>query len=1017
MTFPNTIQLKTNCRWLAMPSATSPTIHLIICVEHSLGWHAFDNTEYHCWDLTASASNTVPITCEGFDLRWITTAGDTIKVQEHFSLTYELIVNDDFYTWAFDNNYFDGIGSISNAADAKTWCVSTSCPAAASATKTNCCVWHVNVHSCPLADTVNGLCGPWIQPSGATFTHSDVLVGNVTTGNWTSEIAGLYKLGVTSLIAHFKIAGMQLALETKTNVVPRAECGDNVCETDEGEDCESCPKDCGKCPLKAWQLALIGIFGFLLIAGIAVVFLYFQYQKRKLLWDESWIIPFDEIKHDDGLRAAFGSMIGSTADLSNSDGNSSLAQSATRRQVFVKTALYRGRTCAMRAVRKREFTLTKYVRLEVREVRACDHVNVCKFIGASIMAPNIRILTEYCPKGSLSDVLLNDDVPLNWAFRFSFATDISRGMQYLHNHKIYHGRLKSNNCVIDDRWTVKVTDFGIQTLRTHDEVMLDDEEDDFEDNEDEFYQEKRAQVYKAPEFLDQKAYVPTIAGDVYAFSIILVEIATRNDPYGDEDAFSVEPGWKPPMPNFDPELCENKDDICPCPAAYMLLIDECWNDDPNNRLTFDEIKKTVHKINPSKLSPVDLMMAMMEKYSKHLEAIVTERTQDLVAEKAKTDRLLYSMLPKAVADDLRHGRPVEAKYHDGCTIYFSDIVGFTNISGGSTAMEVVALLNKLYITFDEIIDKYDVYKVETIGDAYMVVSGIPISTPFHAREIADMSIDLVRACEIFTIPHMPDEPLKIRVGLHSGSACAGVVGLKMPRYCLFGDTVNTASRMESNGEAYKIHISNFTYMELVQFGKYTLEKRGTIPVKGKGEMLTWWLTGIDPAYIEERKKETTNEDINKNSVISVRESNTKLYNSTGNICNIKPVSAEDIENQKNLEKQGVPPTATYSKTIENGNTSVEIDDKTVAKIGKVIQFIDTPASDYMFTPVEITESGEKSSLDGNRASAKSNIDGKCDSVKSSLVEKCDRATPCSDLVDTSNIDLKTTKKHTNSKIS
>ncbi|XP_060558580.1 atrial natriuretic peptide receptor 1-like [Ruditapes philippinarum] len=941
-------------------SHTFRLIFGLLCIEQSLGWHAFDNTDYHCWDLSASSTNTVPISCEGFDLRWITTAGDTIPVQEHFTLTYELIVNDGFYTWAFDNNYFNGIGGVTSAAQAKTWCETTVCPAASSATTTNCCVWHVNVHSCPLEDTVGGLCGPWIQPSGATFTHSEVIVGDINTGNWTSEVAGLYQLGVTSLIAHFKIAGMQIALETQTNVVPRAECGDDVCEENEGEDCESCPKDCGKCPLKAWQIALIGIFGFLVIVGIIVVVLYFQYQKRKMLWDESWIIPFEEIKQDDGLRAAFGSMIGSTMDLStsgNSDGNTSLAQSAARRQVFVKTALYQGRTCAMRAVRKVEFSLTKFVRLEVREVRACDHVNVCKFIGASIMAPNIRILTEYCPKGSLSDVLLNDDVPLNWAFRFSFAADISRGMQYLHHRKVYHGRLKSNNCVVDDRWTVKITDFGIQTLRTHDEVTLADEDDDFEDDEDEFYQEKRAQIYKAPEYLDQKAYEPTPAGDVYAFAIILIEIATRNDPYGDEDAFSVKPGWKPPMPDFDPDMCESKDDICPCPDAYTKLLSECWDTVPDYRPTFDEIKKTIHKINPNKLSPVDLMMAMMEKYSKHLEAIVADRTQDLVAEKAKTDRLL-SMLPKAVADDLRHGRPVEAKYHDGCTIYFSDIVGFTNISGGSTALEVVALLNKLYITFDEIIDKYDVYKVETIGDAYMVVSGIPISTPFHAREIADMSIDLVRACEIFTIPHMPGEPLKIRVGLHSGSACAGVVGLKMPRYCLFGDTVNTASRMESNGEAYKIHISNFTYVELVQFGKYLLEKRGTIPVKGKGEMLTWWLTGIDPAYVDEKSKETENEDINQNSLISVRESRTKLYNCTEDISGIKPVTADDIVKEKNLKNGIVPPPAEYSKkimSVDHNGVNTETNDKDVAKIGKRIAFSDAPLIDNQFTPVEIPE--------------------------------------------------------------
>ncbi|VDI33227.1 Hypothetical predicted protein, partial [Mytilus galloprovincialis] len=203
------------------------------------------------------------------------------------------------------------------------------------------------------------------------------------------------------------------------------------------------------------------------------------------------------------------------------------------------------------------------------------------------------------------------------------------------------------------------------------------------------------------------------------------------------------------------------------------------------------------------------MFRMLEKYSNDLEDIVKERTLELEEEKKKTDLLLFRMLPPTVAESLKTGRSVEAEMFTECTIYFSDIVGFTTISAMSNPLQVVTLLNDLYTMFDSTIDNYDVYKVETIGDAYMVASGLPIPNGNrHAGEIGTMALDLLSQCGKFTIRHMPEVPLRLRIGLHSESYfIAGVVGLTMPRYCLFGDTVNTASRMESTGAADYIEIS------------------------------------------------------------------------------------------------------------------------------------------------------------------------------------------------------------------
>ncbi|RTG86411.1 uncharacterized protein DC041_0009810 [Schistosoma bovis] len=470
-----------------------------------------------------------------------------------------------------------------------------------------------------------------------------------------------------------------------------------------------------------------------------------------------------------------------------------------------------------------EFTeLTSDMQRQLWEVKKMKHNNLVKLIGVTFISPVLSLYTEFCDRGSLCYVLRRDSIPLSWSLRIGFLTGLANGLAYLHHCQIVHGRLNSSNCVVSDKWTCKITDYGLDNLIWS---------NDFEKHKT-FLDKPENLPYIPPEYRDYKETLFVPAVDIYSFGTIMWETASRSDPSQD-DEFVADPMYNhPELPTKRRFETDVKYEVATVPPfeEYNNLMESCWSEN-TLRPNLNAIIEWLTKINPRNIG-VDEDTILTKEYAKCLESIIEDRTQALRSEQKMADTLLNSMLPKQVVEMLRHGENVPPEAFEQCTIYFSDIVGFTTISSSSTPFEVVEFLNKLYTQFDDIIDRYDVYKVETIGDAYMVASGVPRRNgERHAIAIADMSLDLVSVSHSFVIPHKPDEPLKIRVGLHSGPVCAGVVGLKMPRYCLFGDTVNTASRMESTGEAYKIHCSETTHAILDRLGGFTFEKRGTITVK------------------------------------------------------------------------------------------------------------------------------------------------------------------------------------------
>ncbi|XP_034245086.1 soluble guanylate cyclase 88E [Thrips palmi] len=237
---------------------------------------------------------------------------------------------------------------------------------------------------------------------------------------------------------------------------------------------------------------------------------------------------------------------------------------------------------------------------------------------------------------------------------------------------------------------------------------------------------------------------------------------------------------------------------------------------------------------------VELKLALDQE--QHKSKKLEESMRRLDMEMRRTDELLYQMIPKAVADRLRNGEnPIDTcQMFNSVSILFADVVTFTEICSRLSPMEVVSMLNGMYSIFDNLTERNKVYKVETIGDAYMVVSGAPEREDNHAEKVCDMALDMLDAIKGLKDPSTGSH-LCIRVGVHSGAVVAGIVGLKMPRYCLFGDSVNTASRMESTSEAMRVHVSQPTRDLLPAC--YQLVERGEVQVKGKGSMKTYWLEG------------------------------------------------------------------------------------------------------------------------------------------------------------------------------
>ena len=495
---------------------------------------------------------------------------------------------------------------------------------------------------------------------------------------------------------------------------------------------------------------------------------------------------------------------------------------------------------------------------EMRILSKLRHPCITTVMGAVVERNSEALLVmELMSRGSLHDILHNDTFELEGAMIWPILKDVCTGLHFLHwtDSCVVHGDIKSQNILIDDHFHAKISDFGLSSkseLGDSGSLGLRS-----------FIPGRRGRStskpcgtpqWMAPELL--RGECNTAMSDVYAFGIVMYEVYSRRYPYDTEDTRTVlklvadanlVPPKRPALPSS-------------CPPCIADMMQECWASSPAHRPTTQALESRISAMSSGECEPL-LRWGPKGQQASSRKLFALGNSSQASSSRAEQPgaedhmlRMIYDTFPRHIADTLRAGRRVEPERKECVTIFFSDIVGFTELSASMSPEKVMDMLDRLYTKFDALSAKHDVFKVETIGDAYMAVTNlVKQQEDDHGLRIAWFAVEAIEAASATLIDEQDPSKggIQIRVGLHSGPVVATVVGTRNLRYCLFGDTVNTASRMESSSIKMRIHCSQPTavllHKQLVanEEDGLLIRERGLIEIKGKGRISTYWVSRKD----------------------------------------------------------------------------------------------------------------------------------------------------------------------------
>uniref|UniRef100_A0A0N5C6R2 guanylate cyclase n=1 Tax=Strongyloides papillosus TaxID=174720 RepID=A0A0N5C6R2_STREA len=644
------------------------------------------------------------------------------------------------------------------------------------------------------------------------------------------------------------------------------------------QDMPSCGFDGELCDQTGTIIIIVAVI--LTVLLVTLLFVFVRRMRTGETANMPWAIEADDLEVLDDDCHIIGSSGGIQSNLSMHSMHQQFESKVKMREILRNC--YVGHIKGTGNVLVEPFQLTEKMAYDKQDMqllftlRQTIHDNINPFVGICIDNKNseISFVWQYAMRGNLSSMLFNQqnkiirDVDIGKDFTGAFVRDILKALDYIHSSSLhYHGGLTPANCWIDSHWILKVG--GCCTLRMlfkwkSNNILTGKKDFPIIMNSDLHYyapELRKAIKNKMNTNKAEKLEFTTLEGqkqDIYSFGIILYEMLFKKRVVEIDDSYNIQKNEDEDCGFFNvqaesliplyPTIPENHNDVHP---DLISLMHKCYNGNASLRPDSNMARKITDATLKMPGSLVDQMIKNLEQYTNNLENLIEERTGQLEKEQQRAEQILLELIPKSVADDIKLGRKIEAKTYKYCTVMNSDIVGFTSLCSGILPMEVVNLLAGLAKNFDRIITENKCFKIETIGDAYVVSCGVPEPSKYNnVKNIANMTLQMKEFLLGYKVPHRPEKHLQCRFGFNSGPVFSGVIGLKAPRFCIFGHTALIASKMEQNGVPDRIQMTLRSFQLLSEkFPEFICVPRGGVRIEGVGTLLTYFLEGKDDSKV------------------------------------------------------------------------------------------------------------------------------------------------------------------------